>query len=268
MATAYQRAGGQELSQGASQGARLPFAITGAVDEADAMTALLASAPATYSGLARHTYHLRETEDPTIFEAEVEYGDPDTSGEIGTSSYNFEVSSNTTHITHSKQTVANYVKSPYTALDFQSAIGVTSGLKEVSGCDILTPAYSFSETHILADSFVTSSYKASLAGLVGKVNGSSFKGFNAGEVLFIGARGSKRGYDRWEVSYNFMASQNASGLVIGTITGIDKKGWEYLWVYYSSEEDTAGKRLVKRPYQVVIEQVYDYANFSGIGIGT
>ena len=92
------------------------------------------------------------------------------------------------------------------------------------------------------------------------------KGFAAGEVLFLGASGSQRGEDDWEITFRFAASPNVTGLTIGDIEGIDKKGWEYLWVRYADAEDE--KVLVKQPIAVYVERVYDEGNFAGLGIRT
>ena len=69
------------------------------------------------------------------------------------------------------------------------------------------------------------------------------------------------------ISFKFAASPNATGLVVGDITGIAKKGWEYLWVRYADAEDTSAKVLVKKPIAAYVEQVYPYGNFAGLGIG-
>jgi hypothetical protein len=37
-------------------------------------------------------------------------------------------------------------------------------------------------------------------------------------------------------------------------------------VRYESAEDTNAKALIKKPTAVYIEQVYEYGNFSGLGI--
>jgi len=84
----------------------------------------------------------------------------------------------------------------------------------------------------------------------------------------LGASGSKRGQEDWEITFRFAASPNVTGLVIGDIRGINKKGWEYLWVRYTDDEDAAAKTLVKRPIAAYVEQVYPYGDFSGLGIGT
>ena len=57
-----------------------------------------------------------------------------------------------------------------------------------------------------------------------------------------------------------------TGLQVGDITGIDKKGWEYLWVRYADAEDQ--NVLVKRPIAAYVEQVYESGNFALLGIGT
>lgn len=58
------------------------------------------------------------------------------------------------------------------------------------------------------------------------------------------------------------------GLSVGSIGGINKRGWDYLWVRYADIEDPAAKMLVKRPLAVYVEQVYPFTNFLGLGIGT
>jgi hypothetical protein len=51
------------------------------------------------------------------------------------------------------------------------------------------------------------------------------------------------------------------------ITGIVKRGWEYLWVRYEYSVDATAKALVKNPLAVYIEKVYEEDNFADLGIG-
>lgn len=185
--------------------------------------------------------------------------------EVGESSFSFDTSGGTQHVTQSLATVHRYAASG-TAPDFGGAVGVTHD--NVEGVDITIPVYSFAETHYLAASFVTQAYKGTLFNLTGKVNSGSFKGLAAGECLFLGASGSKRGADDWEITYRFAGSPNRTGLVVGPISGIAKKGWEYMWVRYADSEDVAAKAIVKKPIAVYIERVYDEGNFAALGIGT
>ena len=138
----------------------------------------------------------------------------------------------------------------------------------MQGTDITVPVYNFTETHYIDDSLVTGGYKATLFSLTGRVNNAGFKGFATGEVLFLGASGAKRGFDDWEITFRFAASPNVSGLSLGSINGINKEGWQYLWVRFSDDEDTSSSTLIKKPIAAYVEQVYEYGNFAGLGIGT
>ena len=128
------------------------------------------------------------------------------------------------------------------------------------------PVYNFSETHTIDDADVTPAYKATLFALTGRVNSAAFKGFAAGEVLFGGAAGTKRGEDDWEIAFRFAANPNRTGITIGDIAGINKWGWEYLWVRYADEVDAGAKMLIKKPVGAYVEKVYDEGDFSGLGI--
>ena len=118
---------------------------------------------------------------------------------------------------------------------------------------------------------MTQSYKLTLMGLTGAVNSAAFRGFSPGEVLFMGASGARRGTDpddRWEITYKFAASPNQSGMSVGGISGIQKRGWDYLWVQYGEDVDAAASVLIKKPIAVYVEQVYPFASFAGLGIGS
>jgi len=61
---------------------------------------------------------------------------------------------------------------------------------------------------------------------------------------------------------------NRTDLAVGDITGISKKGWEYMCFRYQDAADTAAKAIVKKPMAVYVEKVYEEGNFAGLGIGT
>lgn len=240
------------------------FIVRGTDDGPTAKVALDSVIPVLYAGLAyQHSRVERIAEE--IWEGTVRYGQIERP-ETGDSSYQFDTGGGTQHITHSRQTVARYAPAGETAPDFKGAIGVTED--SVEGVDIAFPTYNFSETHYIADTAVTGAYKATLFSLTGTVNDAPFKGFAAGEVLFLGASGSKRGQEDWEITFRFAASPNAINLTVGEMTGIAKKGWEYLWVRYADDVDDVASELVKRPTAVYVEQVYPTGNFAGLGIGT
>ena len=248
------------------QTTELHYVVTGTDDEAAAIQAVRSEAPTTHNYMDRGAITVEAT-GPTTWDATVQYAmTPATELEVGESSYSFDTGGGTQHITQALSHIASYAPSGKTAPDFKGAIGVTAD--SVEGVDITVPVYTFSETHILANSAVTNAYKGKLAALTGKTNNAAFKGFAAGEALFLGASGSKRGKGDWEISFRFAASPNKTGLTVGDITGIAKKGWEYLWVRYEDSVDATAKALVKKPLAVYIEKVYDEGNFADLAIGT
>lgn len=197
---------------------------------------------------------------PYLWHGVVHYG-ASSEGEI-----TFDVSAGTQHITQSLETMGMYGPSGVLTRDNQGAIGVTD--TSVEGVDILVPQFSFSETYIKDAGDVTTAYIQTLGELVGTVNASSFRGWQAGEVLFKGATGRRRSIGQWEITYQYAVSLNKTDITIGDITGIDKKGWEYLWVQYEEAEDTSAKALVRKPIQVNVEKVYENGDFSLLDIGT
>jgi hypothetical protein len=239
--------------------ADLLYSIQGTEDDVAVRGLVESTVPAFYVGLPFQEYHIKPLGNG-LWEASARYAKHDPKE----SSFSFDTGGGTQHITQSLKTIGKHAPPGEVAPDFKQAIGVTTD--SVEGADITVPVYNFTETHYIDSSLVTGAYKATLFFLTGRTNAGVFKGFQPGEVLFLGSSGSKRGKDDWEITYRFAASPNVTGLKIGDIVGIDKKGWEYLWVRYADAEDA--KVLVKQPIAVYVEKVYEEGDFSGLGVGT
>jgi len=158
---------------------------------------------------------------------------------------------------------------PSTATNMSGAIGVDSN--GVNGVDIVVPQLQWQETYDVPNTYVTSSWIRGVAAVTGTTNNASFRGFDAGEVLFMGCSGSQewddqKGRGPWSLSFRFVASKNVTGQTIGSITGIEKKGHEYLWVRY--EDAVSSNTLLKQPKAVYVSKVYKDSDFSALGIGT
>lgn len=248
-----------ESRQTGQQSARRRYLITSATSDVDAASALLTEAPTSVNGLSRNGFSVDEIKSDT-YEGEVSYGAA--SQEIGSFEVSFDAQAVTTHITHSKETIASYSTDSGGAPDMKNAIGVDED-GNVTGCDIYTPQFSFSKTLIADTNDVDTAYINGLMDIIGHTNNATFEGFAAGEVLALGARGSKSGYDRWTIAFQFICSPNVTGLAVGDMTGIAKKGWEYLWVYYETDDDGNGATIAT-PKHAYVERVYDAADFSGL----
>ncbi len=272
MPTLTEKIDSREWTTGEKPAVTMHYLLDGTADDLAAKSLLLGSTPTNYDGLVRDECSLEPIFVDAVagvgtWDCRVRYVSPEyTPPQVGESTFSFDTGGGTQHITQSIATVSTYAAPGKAAPDFGGAIGVTHD--NVEGVDITVPIYAFSETHYLADSQVTTTYKGLLFALTGRTNNAAFKGLAAGECLFLGASGSKRGTEDWEISYRFAASPNRSGLTVGPITGVSKKGWEYLWVRYADSEDAAAKAIVKKPVAVYVERVYDEGDFASLGIGT
>lgn len=261
MATISEKFGSPEYTlAGSSSTATVEYIILNEASETAAMSLLQSTAPSDFEGIPRQSCKVEPLAND-IWTGTAYYAYKTTQSE-GDSVFQFETGGGTQHITQSISTIANYAAEG-TASNHNGAINVTSDGPQ--GVDIVKPVYTWSETHYLSDATVASK-KATYYALTGKVNSDGWNGYSAGEVLFLGATGSKRGREDWEVTFRFSASPNRSDVTIGGITGISAKGWEYVWLEYEDEEDLDASKTVKKPVYAHVEQVYEYAAFSGLGL--
>lgn len=258
MATIHELYNSQPFQLGEQQARELIYLIQDAADDDAAQTILNSTAPSTYKGLPRESLSA-EPQGNDVWTGFVRYVGIDSDSE-----FTFDTGGETTRITQSLTTVSSYAPAGETAPDFQGAIGVSED--RVEGVDITVPTFQFSETHRFTDAQVTESYRLTLFNMTGTVNNATWRGFAAGEVLFLGAQGSKRGNDLWTITFRFSASPNVTGQTIGTIAGVAKNGWDYLWARYADFEDATAYALVKRPIAVYVERVYPRTDFSTLGI--
>lgn len=248
--------------------ATIPYAIIGAADEADAKATALASIPTTFNGIPRSGITISERVNATTWKAIASYEQPDSGGGSDTATlentYTFEIGGGTQNV---KQGLVATVKYP---ADAASIDGINFDGENVNGVDIVTTQYQWSETYWFSPAVVTTTYKQTLSAIVGTVNDATFRGFPAGEVLFLGASGTKQGNGWWQITFKFARERNSTGLSVGTITGIAKTGWQYMWVRYEDDVGGAGanKALIKKAKAVYVETVYLSWSFAGLGIGS
>jgi len=175
-------------------------------------------------------------------------------------SLSFATTGGTLHLNQSYGTRASYPAPGRTAPNYQGAIGVDGST--VNGVDVTVPAFNFSLRRRFK--FVSTAYLAQVLSLTGKVNSATWEVFAAGELLFLGAEGAEDDENYVDMTYQFAARPNQTGLTIGGINGITKRGWDYLWVKH--EEKVVADLVLTVPAAVYIEQVYPEGNLSTLGI--
>ncbi|GIW81498.1 MAG: hypothetical protein KatS3mg105_3305 [Gemmatales bacterium] len=157
-------------------------------------------------------------------------------------------------------------------IDFQGAIGVDDD-GNVAGVEVQVPKFSFTLKRVIPDP-INPDYVNALYRKTGKVNtdpillnvNGLLLQFNPGELKYDGAQGEKRNEEDWEITLKFSFSEN-SPLQVGQIdmyTVFDsqgrvaeKKGWHYAWVAYEDDVNQSPKKLIRKPIQLNIEQVFE-----------
>ena len=250
----------------------IPYLVFNVADES---AALAAARPRVKSvaGMSLESIEVVERINATTWKVKAVYevddgGEQpdDDGGDEDTTVFAFDTGGGTKHLNQSLKTDGRY---PNNAPDFAGAIEVDNE-GNVNGVDVTMPVLNFTETHTLNGGRVTTSYKKTLAALTGTVNRGSFRGFSRGEVLFLGASGTKRSKKAsapWEITYRFAVSPNQAGLQVGDIKVTRKYGWDYLWVRYADKVAEGGKNVVKKPVAAYVEMVYPEGDFWNLGLG-
>lgn len=242
------------------------YRIKGCTDEPTALAYLLAFAPAQIGLLKRKDSECKVEEIVTdIYVGTASYSSADKQPEQGSFSISFDITGQTTHLTQSIKTVAQSTARNRFGRDFKGAIGVNSD-GTVEGCDILIPSMTFQVDYSAKPEDINDAYIQKLADIVGRTNKTAFKGFKECELLLTKVSGSKRDEDNWDLSFGFSVSRNKTGIKIGDCGPVNKKGWEYLWVYYALYVDDDTHTINKFPEQVRVEQVYESADYAGLGL--
>lgn len=192
------------------------------------------------------------------YTVEASYGRPDKNA-IPANSYtfNFDTTGGTVNVKCAKQHINTY---PSGGPNHNGMIGVEKDGK-VNGADIIIPKLRFTLTFKFASGIITIAYMKALADVTGTVNSVNFLGFAPGELLFMGATGSNGTQTEMEVSFSFEASPNVTGLSRGTVTGIAKKGHEYIWEQPDDDVD-GDDNAVQTVTAVHVERVYDTADWN------
>jgi hypothetical protein len=203
------------------------------------------------------------------YNVEAKYESPGAGGggETGVSSlsWSFDTTGATVHLTQAKAHVQGFTSgypNGVAAPDHKGAIGVTlSG--EIEGVDIVIPSLKITATITHEQGVLSFSQARLLAANTGRTNNAPFMGYEAGELLFLGAQGSDGTNTEATVSYQFAASSNEYGtLTFGEINNITKAGHHYAWVEFKTF--VSNGVTVTKAIAVQVERVYDSMSFSQI----
>ncbi|MFM7845373.1 MAG: hypothetical protein ACKPEY_14230 [Planctomycetota bacterium] len=277
--TVYEKAGSPRarfVNATSNNGSSIEFTyvVLGTNSEADAANGALAVAPLAY--VVNSETLVRQEANPTptgpdSWEVSVHYGTEDQqqsqeTPEPGTWHFNFDTTGGTHTITQSLQNVWRGERSQVNpAPNLLGAINYDG--KKVQGVEIVVPKLEFSITAYYAPQTVTTTFVANIARQTGKVNSSTWLGFAAGELLFLGGGGqgdiptaAGQRVKPIPITFKFAASENRTNIQVGEITVPSKAGWDYLWVRYEKTESNG--TVYPIPVHAYVEKVYERFEFA------
>lgn len=233
---------------------------TGEVDEWTALNEFYFNTPVTYfhpggGRLWRQNISL-QPDGYAQFIATIPYGPR--KRETGKASFAFDTGGATVNIKAARSHVADYATDGNNVDPYKGLINATPD--GVEGVDIIIPALRFTYTFSHPRGEVTEAFALQLAAATGCTNLNQWRVFAPGEALFAGASGGDGTETDATLSYNVVGSQNATGLQIGDIMGIAKKGHDYLWV--ETTPVVVSGAAARKPRRVHVEGVYKPIDFA------
>ena len=260
--------------------ATVTYIVEGTEDDITACTSAYEFAPDEFSEIPKKSASVAERLTENAWKIEVNYGSESksSSGDSGSeddeTTMNFDCSAGTKHMTQAIEQTCVYAGSGESkdSSDEASAVpigwnGKDGSESEAAGVDVSIGELRETYTKTMSKSKVTgTSWKRKVAELVGKVNSGSFKGWNAGEVMFLGCSYSapSKGSKKVSVSFHFAIRLNESKATVAGQNIGSKKGFEYLWALTDDEvRDGERKRKVRKIYKAV---VCETDGFGGLGI--
>jgi hypothetical protein len=250
------------------------YAGWGTSDKWAARTALLAEAPLLDGYLVRQDgdVQLEPLDGHTeIWSGTVTYSPPSDSDDASLlpPTFKFSTSGGKAKMTSSYQVTGAWGAAGETVAvdDYGGLIGAKDD-GSVEGVEVEVPGFTWQETWYPPLENLTWAYALKVRNLSACTNKQKFRAFLPGEVLFLYCEGGKKDEETGELTFHFASNPNVRGLTVGAITGIDKRGWEYLEIK-SRPHTIEGppKRTVVRPYAAYTHRVFNEGFFSALGIG-
>lgn len=265
---------GENLTDG-----EIKYYVVGAASKSEAMAAVIANAPGEYGGMPRSGIRFDGYGSGHEIEMTAIYGSTGSSSSSGTTgsedddpTVSFDCSGGSKHLTFSVGAQTQVFGAE--TIDAGGAIGwngKTGSEMEITGIDVPTGQLRESYGKWFRLSSITTTKKRAWSSLVGKTNDSTFKGWNAGEAMFLGCSysGSSDSGATVLVTFNFQIQENEDNATVNGNSCGAKTGFEVLSAI--SKTETQEVNGVIQP-KVTIRAIHKSTvcksgDFSQLGIG-
>lgn len=153
---------------------------------------------------------------------------------------------------------------PEGADHMEEAINVNGG--NVEGVDVVRPGMRYTETWIVPAAVATNyDFLGDVHRLTGTVNNATFRAFEPGEALFMGARCQYQGDQPYaSITFEFECRPNVDDFYVKALAQFEKDGWDYVWIRY--QDAVNGSSLVRRPIAAYVNRVYKRESWTDLRI--
>lgn len=259
-------------------GYELKYYVIGRCPKRTAMKAVWGDADERYEGTRKKSIKFDGADDDGNYEFTVSYeassgGSSDTPDQGDEATLSFDCGGGSKKVITAIGEQRAYGKKSVDPGSYIGWNGKTGPESEIAGVEIPTAQLRETYTKTMSMRSLSTKFKRNVASLVGKVNSSAFKGWEKGEVMFLGCSFSGADdADNVSVTFNFSIQPNEE-VALSSITGdssdsgtVAKKGFEYVWsIAETKKDDTSSKPKISTK-GVWVAQVAEYADFSKLGL--
>jgi len=265
-------------SSGSCNSATLTYLVSGAVPGSTgglaALQGVRGSAPLAIGNAQRKNIAITRYRGSGVYEIEVQYRKSESTRHNtavnGDRHWRFDVSARKLH-TEEALSLVSTVAGEFTHTPAPGCLvgwnGKSGADCRISGVDILSPEMRESCVATFLSSHVTSSYKAGVMRLVGKVNSAAFHGWNAGEVLFLGAVQGEEyenasGNALIDITFHFAVRSNSATRTINGISVGNVAGWDHVWSITAPDPATRELKIAG----IYVSRLYEAASFAALDL--
>lgn len=188
--------------------------------------------------------------------------------DIGEERMRFSTKGGTKRIFQAANHIADYANTDIGVdpPNHEGAINVTT--EGIEGIEIDDTGFGFQITKIVAFVDFTRVYTQMLYYATNKVNSSSWRDYEPGELRIVDISADQRDAESFSVVFEFLAIPNVVDQTIGDITGIAKLGHELAWAEHAKlvDETTDPPTIRQKIKAVHIEETYGYFDFNALGL--
>lgn len=264
----------QELnSAGNCTSGRLIYLVNNAVEGAESAMQLARTTAPDYLGTAKkRAVELLECKGNGIYKIAVRYEKIRSRNGLsaGDRQWSFNVHTGKVHTNEAVALIKRVSGENAVAPDPGISVG-WNGKKgiysQISGIDTAVMEMRERCTATYLPSSITSSFKRGIMELTGKVNSNAFHGWNAGEVLFLGAvQGNEfensQGTTLVNIYYDFAIRPNTANYMVSNIDIGAVKGWHHVWNIANSSPAQQQLSIAG----IYVSQIYQEASFNSLGL--